>query len=142
MEKNLQQYGPFLARLFISQIFLLSAFGKITDFGGTAGYMASKGMPMTSVLLAGAIVFLVVGGASVLAGFKARIGSVLLMVFLVLATYFFHDFWNIDPESGEFRTQLIQFQKNLAIFGGLLYVLAFGSGSLSVDATLAKNRES
>jgi len=133
MDQAVRTYGPLMARLFLSQIFLLSAFGKITGFSDTVGYMASKGVPIPNVLLVGAIIFLLVGGLSVLAGFKARIGAVLLIIFLVLATYYFHNFWAFDPNDAAFLTELIQFQKNLAILGGLVMVIAFGSGPLSAD---------
>ena len=83
-----------LGRLMIAAIFLLSAVGqKIPKFSDTAAYMASEGVPIPKVMLGGAIAFLIVGSLSVAAGFKARIGATLLLVFLLLATYFFHDFW-------------------------------------------------
>jgi len=133
MEKTLETYLPILARAFLAQIFLLSAFGKITDYGGTVEYMAGAGVPVPAVLLAGAILFLLAGGVSVLVGFQARIGAVLLIVFLVLATYFFHNFWAFEPDAEEFFQEMIQFQKNLGLLGGLLLIVARGPGSLSVD---------
>ena len=56
--------------------------------------MAAEGVPAPQFMLAGAIVFLIAGSLSVILGYKARIGAALLLVFLVLATYYFHDFWN------------------------------------------------
>ena len=79
-------------RLMISVIFLLSAFGnKIVNFNSVADQMASKGMPQDEILgipahkylLCGAIVFLILGGLSVAAGFKARLGACMLLLFLV-----------------------------------------------------------
>lgn len=115
-----------LGRLCLSALFLGDAFAKITDFDGTRAGMESVGMPSPTILLVGAILLLVVGGLSVLLGFQARTGAVLLVIFLVPATYYFHlDF--DDP------MQKIQFMKNLAILGGLLYVAGGGPGRYSVD---------
>ncbi|MEZ6046632.1 MAG: DoxX family protein [Planctomycetaceae bacterium] len=86
-----------LARIMISTIFLMSAVGnKIPKFNDVASYMAAEGVPMPKFLLAGAILFLIVGSLSLILGFKARIGAGLLLIFLVLATYYFHDFWTIE----------------------------------------------
>lgn len=121
-----------LARLLLTAVFILSAFNKITGFSGTQGYMAAKGMPATGFLLAGAIVFLLVGGFSVLLGYKARIGALLLIIFLVPATLIFHNFWAVAPE--EAQGQMIHFMKNLGLLGGLLHIAANGAGPGSLDS--------
>jgi putative oxidoreductase len=121
-----------LARLFIVLIFLMSAVGnKIPNFAGVVKYMESEGVPSPAILLAGGIVFLIAGSVSVLLGFKARIGAVLLGVFLVLATYFFHDFWNFTGQ--EQQMQMIQFMKNLSLLGTMLFLAVNGSGPASLD---------
>ena len=63
----------------------------------------------------------------VLLGWHLRLGSLLLMLFLLPATLIFHRFWVMEP-SHEQITQMHMFMKNLAIFGGLLYIFVFGSG--------------
>lgn len=125
-------------RIALGTIFLMSAVGnKIPNFSGVAGYMSSEGVPAASIMLAGAIVFLIVGALSVMSGFKARIGAGLLLVFLVLATFFFHDFWTFEGEA--VQAEMIQFMKNLALMGAMLHVIANGSGAWSLDNKLAKN---
>ncbi len=121
-----------LGRILIAAIFLLSAVGnKIPNFNKVAEHMAAEGVPMAKILLAGAIVFLIAGGLSIIAGYKARFGATLLLIFLILATYFFHDFWTL--EGAERQTQTIQFMKNLALMGTMLFVIANGSGAFSLD---------
>ncbi len=66
-----------------------------------------------------------------LLGFKARVGAVLLIIFLIPATLIFHNFWAF--EGMERQMQMIMFMKNLAILGGLLLVLGLGPGPISVD---------
>ena len=121
-------------RVALATIFILSAVGnKIPNFSAVSGYMASKGIPAPQFLLVGAIAFLLVGGASVVLGYKARIGAFLLLVFLALASYYFHDFWRLtDPK--EQQEQTIQFMKNLSMMGAMLFIMANGAGAWSLDA--------
>ena len=57
----------------------------------------------------------------------------MLLIFLVLATYFFHDFWTFEPDAKEYQQQMIQFMKNLSMIGAMLIVIANGSGPMSLD---------
>jgi len=136
-----QGFVSLLARLFIAAIFLASAIGnKIPQFQETAAYMASEGVPNPKFALFGAIGLLLIGGISVVLGAWTRFGSIFLLVFLVAATYYFHDFWKFaDP--GQRQLQTIQFMKNLAIGGGLLSLVAFGGGPWSVDGWTEARRE-
>ena len=131
------QAAAFLfARIMIATIFLMSAVGnKIPNFNAVAGYMAAEGVPLPQLSLVAAIIFLVVGSLSVIAGFKIRIGAALLLVFLVLATYFFHDFWTFEGQ--EQQMQMIQFMKNLSLMGTMVFLMANGAGQLSFDTKLA-----
>ena len=132
----------FVARLFLSLIFLMSAVGnKIPKFKPTTEKMAAEGVPAPSVLLVGAILFLIVGSLSVISGCKARIGAVLLILFLIPATYYFHDFWTFEDATVK-QLQMIQFMKNLALAGGLLFIVANGPGGGSLDALLSKKTSS
>ena len=80
-------------------------------------------------MLVGAIVFLIAGSVSVILGYRARIGAALLLVFLVLATYFYHDFWTLSDSKAQ-QEQMIQFMKNLGLMGAMLLVIANGTGPL------------
>jgi putative oxidoreductase len=136
MESSLQRYVPLFARVLLSAIFIMSGVGKILDWSGTAGYMASQNMPAVPFFLLMAIIFEIVGGLLVLVGFRARIGALILLVFLVPATLIFHDFWSFPQDQQQ--NQMIHFMKNTSIMGGLLMVLGFGAGGLSVDARRRK----
>lgn len=138
MNSTVQGLASLAGRILISIIFLLSAVGnKIPNFNQVKDYISSEGVPMPSVMLFGGIVFLTAGSLSIISGYYTRIGSLLLLVFLVLATYFFHDFWNF-PEA-EVQPQMIQFMKNLSLMGTMVFLFANGPGSMSIDAVL-KNR--
>src|SRR3954466_4924595 len=105
-----------LGRILISTIFLMSTVGnKIPHFDGVAKVMASVGIPAPQLMLVGAIVFLIAGSVSVIVGYRARWGAALLLTFLVLASYYFHPFWNLDGQAQQ--DQMIHFMKNLSMMG-------------------------
>ncbi|MCK4930962.1 MAG: DoxX family protein [Candidatus Aminicenantes bacterium] len=116
-----------LARFFIAFIFLMSGLGKIMNLSGTQQYMAQYGMPLTYVFLIGAICAELLGGLSVLTGYKAKWGAFVLFLFLIPTTLIFH------TEFSD-QTQVIMFMKNLAIIGGLLLLVSHGAGKISLDA--------
>ncbi len=136
----MQAATSLLGRIMITMIYLMSAVGnKIPKFTDVAGLMTSEGVPFPHIMLVGAIVFLMAGSLSVIAGYKARLGAALLLIFLVLATYFFHDFWNF--EGPEQQMQMIQFMKNLSLMGTMVFLIANGAGLMSLDARLASDSE-
>ena len=126
-----------LGRLLLATIFLMSAVGnKIPHFSQVATIMEQVGIPAPQLLLVGAIVFLVVGSLSIIVGYQARIGAGLLLVFLVLASYYFHAFWNLEGQAQQ--EQMIHFMKNLSMMGAMLFIIANGAGPMSVDSLLQK----
>jgi putative oxidoreductase len=136
MQSLLTNVTSLVGRLFIGTIFLMSAIGnKIPQFSEVVGAMESKGVPLPSLMLVGAIVFLVAGSLSVISGYKTRIGGTLLLVFLVLATYYFHNFWAF--EGADQQREMIQFMKNLSLVGTMLFLIANGGGRWSLDGVLA-----
>jgi putative oxidoreductase len=127
----IRRYGPLLARILLSQIFIISGFGKITAFQGTAQYIASHGLPAAQLVTILTIIVELGGGIALLIGWKARWAAGALFFFCLLAALIFHAFWAVPVEQA--MMQQINFLKNLAISGGMLYVVAYGSGPLSVD---------
>jgi putative oxidoreductase len=120
-----------VGRLMLVAIFFLSAVGeKIPNFAKTADVMTAQGVPAAPFMLVGAIVFLIVGSAFVAVGYRARLGAALLLVFLILATYYFHPFWKLA--GAERQAQMIQFMKNLALMGAMLFIMGNGSGPASL----------
>jgi putative oxidoreductase len=131
--------GPLavLGRLLLCTIFLMAALAnKIPYFGEVTKVMESAGSPAPEFMLVGAIVFLIVGSVSVTVGYKGPFGAVLLLIFLVLATYYFHAFWNREAQARE--QQMAHFIKNLSMMGAMLFIVANGPGPMSVDTFLKK----
>lgn len=131
MNTNLQNSAALLGRALLAAIFIASGWGKITGFAGTAGYIASKGMPLPELTAAGAIAVEFFGGLVLLAGFKARWAAAAIFLFLIPTTFIFHNPAGLPPQ--EAQGQMIHLLKNVSIMGGMLMVFAFGPGRYSID---------
>lgn len=125
-----------IGRLLMAAIFIIAGLSKATGFSGTAGYIASVGLPMPEALTAATIVLEVIGGVALVIGYRLRLFAVLLAGFTLLAGLFFHNFWAMPAEVQ--HIQQIMFMKNLSIAGGLLIIAALGGGALSLDEKLSK----
>ena len=112
-------------------MFVPSGFSTITGFAGTAGYIASQGVPMPEVAAAIRILIEFGGGLLILIGWKTRWAALAFIVFLIVITPIFHNFWSV-PEA-EKMVQQISFMKNMGILGAFFLLLAFGPGRFSVD---------
>lgn len=124
-------WGPLGGRILLALIFLMSGYGKITGFEGTVGYIASKGLPLPQVAAAVSAAVELVSSILLIVGWQARWAATALLLFTIPATFIFHNFWAAD--AAQVQNQTIHFMKNLCIMGGMLYVMAYGAGPLSVD---------
>jgi putative oxidoreductase len=120
-----------LARFLVALIFIMSGVGEIFGFAQTSEMMEKVGFPAASLFLTGAIVFEIVGGLSLLFGYKIRFGASLLIAFLIPATLIFHVAALGDPAQSQM--QMIQVFKNLAILGALIKFWADGAGAFALD---------
>lgn len=119
-----------IGRVFLSVLFIMSGFAKLTGLAGTAQFFAAVGLPapMVVAVLVGLLELL--GGLAILVGFKTRAVALVMAVFTLAATAVAH--MNFADQM-----QLLMAQKNLAIAGGFLALAAFGAGIYSVDAKRA-----
>ncbi|WP_280155573.1 DoxX family protein [Piscinibacter sp. XHJ-5] len=124
-----------IGRILLALIFITSGVSKLGNIAGTAGYIASAGLPAASLLAVIVGLLEVVAGVALIVGFHARWAALALGLFTLLASVIFHKFWAV-PEAQQMVQQLM-FMKNLAIAGGMLLVAALGAGPLSVDARRA-----
>ena len=120
-----------VGRVLLALMFLLSGVGKIGGFEGTVGYISSVGLPLPSVLAAGALVLEIVAGIALIIGYKTRWAALALALFTLVAAFLFHNYWAMP--AGQQMMQQIIFLKNLAVTGGLLMLAMAGPGAWSVD---------
>lgn len=128
-----------LARVLLALMFVLAGFNKFGDLQGTAGYIASGGLPMAGLLAPLVAALEVVGGLMLIVGWQARWAALALALFTLAASIGFHNFWAMPADSA--YVQQLMFMKNLAVTGGLLLIYAFGAGPGSLDARRSADRQ-
>ncbi len=117
-------YLPLAARICLSLIFLNAGVTQLIGFDKLVATIGSK-LPLPQVLAAGTVAFLLLGALSLALGYKAKVGAVLIILFLIPATLFFHPI----------ATDLQGVLNNIALIGGLLMVVAYGPGLISIDGS-------
>lgn len=121
-----------VGRVLVAWLFIPAGWGKIAGFAGAVGYATSAGLPMPQGGVAVGLVIELIGGLMLLVGFKTRWAALALALFTLAAAFFFHNYWAM-PEAQQMM-QKINFDKNIALVGGLLAFAAFGPGRFSFDA--------
>ncbi len=142
----MREFGLLVGRLLIGILFIAAGIGGIMQwenmmmlFHNTMDMWAQLIGPdsaltgsvqliasLAELFVGVAIAFKLIGGLSVLTGYHCRIGALLLILFMVPVTVLFHAFWMVPEAQAALQQQM--FLKNLAILGGLLYVLIIGKG--------------
>ena len=128
---SMQDVMALVGRILIAYLFIPAGIGKLMGFAGAVGYIRSAGLPLPEVVAVIAIIVELGFGIALLLGFKTRITALVLAVFTVAAALLFHKYW-AAPDAMKMM-QTINFNKNIAIAGGLLALAAFGAGRLSID---------
>jgi putative oxidoreductase len=113
-------------RILIGVLFLMAGLSKLGAPAATQAYIEAVGLPVPIAAYGVALVVELVGSVLLIVGFQVRIVAAVLAVFTLVTALFFHN--NFADQN-----QMIHFLKNVAILGGLLQVVAFGAGKLSLD---------
>jgi putative oxidoreductase len=129
--EGLAKATPLLARILLALIFVLAGISKLADPSRTVGMMASHGIPLSQVLVFGAIAVELIGGLMLMAGWYGRLAALVLCVYTFVLAVIFHPFW--AASGADAGTQHALFFGHLSMMGGMLYVAVYGSGQLSVD---------
>jgi putative oxidoreductase len=127
-------YLALVGRICFSAIFILGAPGHFT--ARYVGFAAQAGVPAAALLVPLSGVIALVGGLSIALGYQAKLGALLLVVFLIPVTVTMHGFWAVnDPMMGQMQQAM--FMKNVSMLGGALLIAYFGAGPLSLDSRQA-----
>lgn len=131
--------GPvaLVGRILLAFVFVSAGYNKIWNIAATAAYMASHGIPLSGVLVYGAIVVEIVGGLMVMAGLYARWAAGITGLYTVALAFIFHAYWAMPAAA--MRMQHAIFFEHLSIVGGMFMVVALGAGPLSLDAWRRRN---
>jgi uncharacterized membrane protein YphA (DoxX/SURF4 family) len=142
---GIKKFGVILGRACLSLIFIIAAYYKIIDWAGSEEALMAQlnqginayqniewlhdlidyMIPWSSILLLVALVFELMGALLVFLGIKVRLGAILLILFIIPTTFFFHPFWTLT--GADKRLQMTMFMQNISVLGGLLLVLAYGA---------------
>ena len=101
----------------------MNGFNHFAQLNMMTGYAKSKGIPAPSLAVGGSGVLLFLGGLSLLLGYHPTIGTALLVIFLLAASFGIHNFWTVQDQQAK-QGEMVNFLKNMAILGLLLMTLA------------------
>ena len=126
-------YFDLAGRLCIAFIFIRSPIRKILGYERFEGMLEDHGI---AAELLPVVIALELGcGLAIAIGWQTRLAAFLLAGFTALASFIFHWDWE-----SHFSVYLL-FSKNIAIFGGLLFIVGHGAGKYSLDAHSAANSQ-
>lgn len=125
------KYMVLIGRIFYSLMFIISGAGHFSKL--SIEWASGQGVLMPSFLVPAAGIMAIIGGLSIMFGFKTRWGAWILVVFLIPVTFIMHNFWAVQDDA-IYYTQLSNFLKNISMLGGALLIAYHGAGPYSVDA--------
>ena len=124
------RYVLLLGRILYSAIFILAGLGHFSR--AAIHYAESMGLLMADLLVPLAGIIAILGGVSILLGYKAKAGAWLIVIFLIPVSLTMHGFWMFDDPM-QIEMQKAMFFKNMSMLGAALMIAYFGSGSLSIE---------
>jgi putative oxidoreductase len=120
--KTLETTGILVGRSLLGLLFLYTGYGMFAQGAeATAGYFAMVGIPMAGLVYWPVVLLKIGGGLALILGYRVGLAAAALILFTLGATYFGHR--DLSDQMNQ-----IAVMKNLAIVGGLLYVMAYGAG--------------
>ncbi len=125
--------SPLVGRLVFGWFFLTQVAIYGGDWDGTITLMTFRGIPGAAFLLALTLLLLVMGSLSLILGFHARYGALILFIVTILATVSLHDYWRIADNPSARAADFELFACSAAIAGGLLMLVGLGPGPMAID---------
>lgn len=125
-----------IGRLALGAIFLKSGLQKLLALSAFAASLAQRGVPASSTWAVIGATVEFVGGILIITGLRTREASLLMILFVIVATGISHRFWEFAEAAR--RAQESQFFKNLSILGGFVLLFVTGGGRYSVDGWLKR----
>ena len=122
------------ARVLFGWIFVQSGWGKLMNIPGFVASMPRRGLPDFLGYVAPFVEF--IGGVFLLVGFATRYTALVMLVFLIFASFSSHRYWAVEP--AQVGNQSSHFWKNVSMKGATLLLFVTGAGRYALDAILQK----
>lgn len=123
-----------LARVLFGSIFMMSGWPKLFNVSGVAAGYVSRGIPEVLAYMGPYVEFF--GGLALILGFATRYTSILLFIFMLIATFSSHRYWAVD--AAQYAAQKNNFWKNLAMMAAPILLFVTGGGKYSIDGILGR----
>lgn len=112
-----------IARIVLGVYYLFSASGHFFQMGMMAGYTASKGVPLPEAAVIVTGILLLIGGITILTGYRPNIGIIALVIFFLPVTLIMHNFWVVDDQMMRMG-EMVNFMKNIALLASAVMFLS------------------
>lgn len=132
----LSNFVVVVGRILIALIFVRAGINKLGSIDATAAEMAKGGIPLSNILVYGAIVMELGVGLLLMVGLFARCAALALFFYTLVLALIFHAYW--AAPAAQARMQASFFFGHLSMMGGMLMVVAFGAGAFSLDAVMRR----
>lgn len=126
-----------IGRLLVAALFLPSGINKLMGFSQFAGTLASRGLPFPDVFAAAAVAIEVLAPIALILGAYHRTAALALLAFVIAASLTSHRYWEMADQAR--RANEIQFFKNVAIIGAMLFYYVTGPGAWSLGRHLRRS---
>ena len=111
-----------VGRIIVGVYYLMMAANHFMQLEMLSGYAGSKGVPAPKLAVIVSGLLLLIGGLTILTGFRPVIGVAALVVFFLPVTFMMHNFWTVeDPQMR--MMEMTNFTKNMALMGSALMFL-------------------
>jgi putative oxidoreductase len=125
-----------LGRVLMGWIFVSSGWRKLMDIPAFVKSMPRRDLPDWLGYVAPPVEF--VGGIFLLVGFATRYTALVMLLFVIIASFSSHRYWSVD--AAQVGNQSSHFWKNVSMKGGLIFLFITGAGRYSLDYLLSKRR--
>lgn len=112
-----------VGRILFGGFFLFSGLNHFINIQAMGAYANSRGVPLPQFAVAFTGLMLLLGGISVIIGYRPRFGLLLIILFLVPVSLVMHNFWAM-PDSPQRMIEMTNFLKNTALTGAAFGLLA------------------
>ena len=129
-----QDFVLLVARVLMGWIFVSSGWRKLMDIPGFVKSMPRRDLPEILGYIAPPVEF--IGGVCLLVGFATRYAALVMLLFVIIASFSSHRYWSSPPE--QVANQSSHFWKNVSMMGGTVLLFITGAGRYALDRTFAR----